>query len=120
LLISDTVGFIQKLPATLVAAFHATLEDLQEADLLLHVIDITHPKAPEQAETVNKTLKDLGLSETPQLLVLNKLDKLTDRDGGASEVMPSVEWGDEYPWVAISAARGWHLDHLVSRIQELV
>ena len=56
LLLSDTVGFIQKLSPTVVAAFRATLEELSEADLLLHVIDITHPKAPEQAEVVEQTL----------------------------------------------------------------
>ena len=78
LLLSDTVGFIQKLSPTVVAAFRATLEELHEADLLLHVIDITHPKAPEQAEVVEQTLADLNLAGKPRLLVINKLDLLTD------------------------------------------
>ena len=78
LLLSDTVGFIQKLSPTVVAAFRATLAELDEADLLLHVIDITHPKAPEQAEVVEQTLNDLDLGGKPRLLVINKMDLLTD------------------------------------------
>lgn len=117
LLLTDTVGFIQKLPATLVAAFRATLEDLQEADLLLHVIDVTHKKAPEQAGTVNETLKHLHLSDKPQLLVLNKLDLLTKEDGNINMDERLAQWGDGYPWVVISAVKGWHLDDLISKIQ---
>lgn len=120
LLINDTVGFIQKLPTGLIAAFRATLEDLQEADILLHVIDITHEKAPEQAETVNRTLRDLELAHKQQLLVLNKVDLL----GGADDVHAIderriAEWR-EYPWVAVSAARRWHLDDLMSKLQSLL
>ena len=72
MLLTDTVGFIHKLPPTVVAAFGATLEELREADLLLHVVDITHPKAPEQAEVVETTLGDLGLTEAARLFVVNK------------------------------------------------
>lgn len=119
LLINDTVGFIQKLPTALVAAFRATLEDLQEADILLHVIDITHEKAPEQAETVNRTLSDLGLAHKQQLLVLNKIDLLANTDGGNSVNERIAGWG-EYPWVAVSAARRWHLDNLMAKIHSLL
>jgi hypothetical protein len=80
-LLTDTVGFIQKLPTQLVAAFRATLEELSEADLLLHVVDITHPNAAEQAEAVERTLSELEVAGKPRLTLLNKVDRLTRRDG---------------------------------------
>ncbi len=78
-LLTDTVGFIQKLPTTLVAAFRATLEEIAEAELLLHVVDITHPNAPAQAEAVLQTLEELGVEELPLVTALNKVDLLPDR-----------------------------------------
>ena len=67
ILVTDTVGFIQKLPTTLVAAFRATLEEIAEADLLLHVVDVTHPHALSQAEAVYKTLEDIEADQIPSL-----------------------------------------------------
>jgi GTP-binding protein HflX len=75
-LFTDTVGFIQKLPTTLVAAFRATLEEIAEADLLLHIIDLTHPNAREQARVVELTLDELGARDRPMVTVLNKIDRL--------------------------------------------
>ena len=75
-LLSDTVGFIQKLPTQLVAAFTATLEEITEADLLLHVVDITHPDAVRQAETVEKVLAEMGLAGVPMVVAANKIDML--------------------------------------------
>ncbi len=75
-LMTDTVGFIQKLPTTLVAAFRATLEEISEAELLLHVVDITHPNAEEQAEAVRDTLREIGGQEIPTVTALNKIDRL--------------------------------------------
>lgn len=75
-LVTDTVGFIQKLPATLVAAFRATLEEIGEADLLLHVVDSTHPNALQQASAVFETLAEIGVDEIPMITALNKIDKL--------------------------------------------
>src|SRR3954447_12212112 len=75
-LLTDTVGFIQRLPTQLVAAFRATLEEIEEADLLVHVLDITHPNAEEQGQTVDKLLGELGLGDKPRLVVLNKIDRL--------------------------------------------
>lgn len=75
MLLTDTVGFIQKLPTQLVAAFRATLEETVEADALLHVVDITHPNANEQAQTVMETLTTLGAGEKPMVIALNKADK---------------------------------------------
>jgi GTP-binding protein HflX len=76
--ISDTVGFIQKLPHQLVAAFRATLEELEAADLLLHVVDAAHPRAHEQERAVIEVLRDLGLAEKQVLTVYNKADLLPD------------------------------------------
>lgn len=78
ILVTDTVGFIQKLPTTLVAAFQATLEEISESDLLLHVIDITHPDAAAQARSVAETLQDIGADGLPTLTAANKIDALAD------------------------------------------
>ena len=75
-LLSDTVGFIRKIPHQLVAAFQATLEEIQEADVLLHVVDISHPHAQLQQTAVEAVLGDLGLADRPTILVFNKLDRL--------------------------------------------
>lgn len=77
-LFTDTVGFIQKLPMTLVAAFRATLEEIAEADLLIHVVDITHPNANEQAKAVYQALEEIDAAHIPVLVALNKIDKLPD------------------------------------------
>ncbi len=73
-LLADTVGFIRKLPTDLVDSFKSTLDEVREADLLLHVVDISHPDFEEQIEVVNQTLKDLGCSEKPSMIVFNKID----------------------------------------------
>jgi GTP-binding protein HflX len=75
-LLSDTVGFIRALPPALVAAFRATLEEVQEASLLLHVTDVSNPQHSEQDAEVEKVLDDLGVNGTPRLLVCNKIDRL--------------------------------------------
>jgi GTP-binding protein HflX len=76
-LVTDTVGFIQKLPTQLIAAFHATLEEIAESDLLLHVVDISHPNALNQFQSVQETLKEIGAGHIPTVTALNKLDRLT-------------------------------------------
>jgi GTP-binding protein HflX len=82
-LFTDTVGFIQKLPTTLVAAFRATLEEINEADLLLHVVDISHPNSDEQVAAVEEVLEELGAGEKPVITALNKVDllDLSDPEG---------------------------------------
>ena len=77
-IITDTVGFIRHLPADLLKAFESTLEELFEADLLLHVIDISNPAWPQQAEVVESLLAELGLDEIPCLRVFNKIDRLDE------------------------------------------
>jgi GTPase len=75
-LFTDTVGFIQKLPTALIAAFHATLEEIAEADLLLHIVDISHPNALGQYQAVLQTLEEIGASHIPMITALNKADQL--------------------------------------------
>ncbi|WP_400193417.1 GTPase HflX [Hymenobacter sp. B81] len=76
-LLSDTVGFIRKLPTRLIESFKSTLDEIREADLLLHVVDIAHPSFEEHIQVVNDTLKDIGAAEKPVLLVFNKIDQYT-------------------------------------------
>ena len=123
LLLTDTVGFIEKLPTQLVAAFRATLEELNEADLLLHVVDITHPDAAEQSQTVENTLAELGLSERPVLTVLNKADLLEGVGKWNGRVPPEamLEFAErvqqERPGtLLISAEKRWGIDELRKRV----
>jgi GTP-binding protein HflX len=126
-LFSDTVGFIQKLPTDLVAAFRATLEEINEADLILHVVDITHPLAREQSQTVMETLEDLEVVDRPMVVALNKIDRLADGQQVADLGRRLVEGEQLDPWreefedtVAISAARGSGLDLLLERVETVL
>ncbi|NTW03866.1 MAG: GTPase HflX, partial [Oscillochloris sp.] len=114
-LLTDTVGFIQKLPTQLVAAFRATLEEINEADLLLHVVDLTHPNAQEHAQTVEKTLEELGVDRKPTLTVLNKIDRLDGIDPADVGTL-AAEMGLPSDVIAVSAHKGWGLDLLGKRI----
>jgi GTP-binding protein HflX len=107
-LITDTVGFIQKLPTTLVAAFRATLEEIAESDLLLHVVDISHPNAINQAEAVFDTLEKIKAREIPIITVLNKIDRLSNPTA-ARDMM------EHFPnAVALSALTGEGIGDLLS------
>lgn len=113
-LFTDTVGFIQKLPTHLVAAFRATLEEICEADLVLHIVDITHHNALEQAASVEATLRDIGATQAPVLVALNKIDRLHDpRQVG--------ELVAEFPnSLAISALTGQGIEALLARIEHVL
>ena len=74
-LLSDTVGFIRKLPHTLVESFKSTLDEVREADVLVHIVDISHPAFEEQIEVVNQTLTDIGASDKPVIMLFNKIDQ---------------------------------------------
>ena len=121
LLLTDTVGFIQKLPHQLVAAFRATLEELQEADVLVYVVDITHTMALAQYNTVLSVLGELGLQDKKFIVAGNKIDKIEDSQESAQRhgrlimksALPSVSEDDMF---IVSAARGWGLDHLLGGI----
>jgi GTPase len=125
-LLTDTVGFIQKLPTQLVAAFRATLEELNDADILLHMIDITHPAAERQRATVEQTLAELELGNKPRLDLLNKVDLLETPDGrpiaGLEELrdLDQTLRQEHANALLISAARGWGLDALRARLIEML
>ncbi len=113
-LFTDTVGFIQKLPTQLVAAFRATLEEINDADLLLHVLDITHPNALLQSRVVQDTLKELGAIDMPVLVALNKVDRLNSSD----QVQHMMR---EFPnSLAISAREGIGLEEMLGRIEAIL
>jgi GTP-binding protein HflX len=111
-LLSDTVGFIEKLPHHLVASFKATLEEALQADLLLHVVDASHPDAKQQIEVVHNVLESIHLHEKPLLLVLNKVDAVSD-------YAELSYLANLYPrHVAISAKLGQHFDELAQKTME--
>jgi len=111
-IITDTVGFIRDLPEDLVDAFRATLEELDDADLLLHVADVSDPDLDDHVAAVEKILGNLGLSETPRLLVLNKIDRLP---AGEGEAMAVARGG-----VAISASERAGLPELLHRCDRIL
>jgi len=120
-LITDTVGFIHKLPPSIIAAFRATLEELDEADLLLHIVDITHKNAANQCLTVEKILSELNLENKPKITVFNKLDLALNSEAElkALTTIPYFEEEIMLPnesIVLISAAKGWGMDKLLNKI----
>lgn len=113
-LISDTVGFIQKLPTTLIAAFRATLEEVSEADMIVHVVDAAHPQAAAQIETVEDTLAEIDVPRLPRILALNKIDLLSDG-------VPPLRGADRYAAIVpISAQTGEGLPLLISEIERVL
>jgi GTPase len=117
ILLTDTVGFINHLPTMLIAAFRATLEEIAEASVLLHVMDISHPNAPEQAETVREVLAELEVINKPMVTALNKID-LLDGPLDPQAVADDLSLPDDY--VPISASRGAGIDILLERIEQAV
>ena len=108
-LLTDTVGFIKKLPHGLVEAFKATLEEVVQADLLVHVVDISHPQATEQIDAVNAVLLEIGAGEKPVLMVFNKMDRLT--------VAPPAWLREKFPHaVCVSARTGDGLAPLLAEL----
>jgi len=120
-LLSDTVGFIRKLPLTIVTAFRATLEELSEASLLLHVVDLTSHNAAEQCQTVEEILSDLNLMNKPRITVLNKIDLLlpADKTWNESEAIDYLShWREKIDktTVVVSASKKWGLSRLLEII----
>ena len=110
-LVTDTVGFIRKLPHGLVEAFKATLEEVVQADLLLHVVDASHPEAEQQIQAVDAVLKEIGADGKPTLMVFNKIDQLNGRQDALSRSM------EQYPHgVAISATTGEGIPALLAEL----
>ncbi|MGN6641950.1 MAG: HflX GTPase family protein, partial [Verrucomicrobiota bacterium] len=110
-LLTDTVGFIRKLPHGLVEAFKATLEEVVQADLLLHVVDVSHPQAEEQIQSVDAVLKEIGAEGKPTLMVFNKIDCLN----GSRETLN--RFLEKYPHgVPISAGQGEGIPALLEEL----
>ncbi len=113
-LLSDTIGFIKKLPHHLVASFHATLEEVRQADLLLHVADVSSPSVLEQVAAADEALRELKSEEKPTILVLNKTDAISD------DTITTL-FRAKYPHaVSVSALTGWGLDKLKGKIVEFI
>jgi GTPase len=114
ILVTDTVGFIRKLPHDLVASFRSTLEEITEADILIHVIDVTTPALEDHVRVVNDTLQEIGVGDVPSLMVFNKIDLLHDRSA-----LPLL--ASQYPGsVFISATRGINILGLRSQVLALL
>jgi len=108
-LVSDTVGFIRKLPTTLIEAFKSTLDEIREADILLHVVDVAHPAFEEHLRTVEETLNEIGVRDKPVIIAGNKIDLLTDDELKKTE---NFLKSTGLPYVLISAEKKIHLDRL--------
>ncbi|MBR4534142.1 MAG: GTPase HflX [Bacteroidaceae bacterium] len=135
-LLSDTVGFIRKLPTDLIDSFKSTLDEVREADLLVHVVDISHPDFEEQIKVVDKTLGDLGCADKPSMILFNKIDAYTFTPKDADDLTPVTRANMSLPelmktWMAklggdclfISAAQRTNIDELrrvlYARVREL-
>jgi GTPase len=124
ILLSDTVGFIRNLPVDLVKAFRATLEEVVESSLILHLIDVSSPHAEHQIAQVLKVLADIGAGSTPQLLVLNKIDLApqaeTDPEAVRRRMMAGIESKAEIRAVAVSAKTGQGTGRLLAAVDDLL
>jgi GTP-binding protein HflX len=112
-LLTDTVGFIQKLPTNLVAAFRATLEEVEEADVLVHVIDVSNPSWEKQERAVRSVLADMGVGDKPIVRVLNKIDLLDDDD--AEYLKYEAAFAENT--VAVSALYGNGMDEFIGAVE---
>ena len=121
-LFSDTVGFIRNLPTTLVKAFRATLEEVTEASLILHVVDVSSPYAAHQTAHVLKVLAEIGAAETRQILALNKMDLITESTEGADalaqRMLAEVHQPPAVRAIPVSARTGEGVDQLLAAIDE--
>ena len=124
-LFTDTVGFIQKLPPSIVTAFRATLEELTEASILLHVVDLTSPNAAEQCQAVEDILGNLGLADRPIITALNKIDLLLNREKTWDERSAIDHLSGQGPvasknTVLVSAVKKWGLTRLLELVQQVL
>lgn len=117
-LITDTVGFIRKLPPELIESFKATLEEVQEADILLHVIDISDKKWLEKVKVVKEILKDLSADEKPVIYVFNKADKVVEKEEDIKYLTEPAFMDSKA--VVISVVKGWGIEELLKAIREKV
>ena len=125
ILLTDTVGFIRKLPPTLVTAFRATLEELSDSDLLLHIVDLSSREAAGQCQTVEEILADLELADKPRITVLNKIDLLlpegnTWDESAVMNYLPPQCIPTSTEMVVISAAKGWGIERLLELTSKIL
>ncbi len=125
MLLTDTVGFIHKLPTTIVTAFRATLEELEEATVLVHVVDISSSYALQQSKVVEETLSQLGLANKPRVTVLNKADLILPSEGlldsvGHAKVLTDSTVAASEEAILVSAVKKWGIDQLLAAIAEIV
>ena len=126
-LLSDTVGFIRKLPHTLVECFKSTLDEVREADVLMHVVDISNPAHTDHIDVVNKTLADIGAADKPTILVYNKIDQfsINDEDTIEGDIVSS-EWFDKAHYskdsdaIYLSATKKENIEGLREKVFEKV
>ncbi len=116
-LVTDTVGFINKLPPTIVAAFRATLEEIEESSVILHVVDITHPRAREQAEVVDEILGGMSVGHLPRVVVYNKVDLLADEDSDSATASVALNDASHTGAVCVSAKTGLNITGLLERLE---
>ena len=132
-LLSDTVGFIRKLPTQLIESFKSTLDEVREADILLHVVDISHPGFDDQIKVVNKTLHDIGAGNKPCLIIFNKIDaytfeeyddfsleERTSRNFTLEEFENSWMSKENTPSIFISAKDRTNLDQLRATLMKMI
>ncbi len=132
-LLSDTVGFIRKLPTQLIEAFKSTLDEVREADILMHVVDISHPNFEDQIKVVNKTLQDIGCGDKPIYMVFNKIDAYTpeaydefsldgktDRNRTIEEIKNSWMAHEHTPCIFISARERIGIDKMRADLYKMV
>ena len=121
-LLADTVGFIRKLPTQLIESFKSTLDEVREADLLLHVVDLSHPSYRDHMKSVDEILKDIGTKEKPELLIFNKIDSLSKDPEGkerAEEIQQEISEALKGNCVFISATKKSNFDTLKKKIYNL-
>jgi len=121
-LLTDTVGFIQKLPTSIVAAFRATLEEVTEADIILHVLDVSHPNMLEQARVVESLLDDLDVLEKPRLVVLNKVDLISEKNSEAIEAKVDILSSNlgNLEMVKISALKNAGFNTMLTKVDDIL
>ena len=132
-LLSDTVGFIRKLPTQLIEAFKSTLDEVREADILIHVVDVSHPDYEEQMEVVDKTLRDIGATDKPIYVIFNKIDNYTHEEYDEFSLTPKTEknftleevkykWINDIkiPCIFISAVKKQNIEKLREDIYKMV
>lgn len=116
-LVTDTVGFINKLPPTIVAAFRATLEEIEESSVILHVVDVTHHRAQEQAEVVDEILDGMSVGHIPRIIVYNKVDLLEDGSGDLAPRNSTLNDASNAAAVYVSAKTGLNITELLKKLE---